>query len=71
MKAYTCTLIVKTMLKQTVGYMGKEMRVAVVHLHFQVGNKNKGFRNNHEEFWPWLADKLREHNIHVLMGTLT
>ena len=68
MKAYTRTLLAKIMLKQSVGYMGKELRVVVVHFHFQVANKNKGFRRNNDEFWPWLADKLKQHNIQVLMG---
>ena len=48
--------------------MGNELRVAVVHFHFQVANKNKGFRRNNDEFWPWLAYKLKQHNIQVLMG---
>ena len=38
MKAYTRILLAKIMLKHNVGYMGKEMRVALVHCHFQVAN---------------------------------
>ena len=38
-KAYTRTLIGKIALKIPVGYMGKEIRVAVCHLHFQACNK--------------------------------
>ena len=57
MKAYTRTLMAKIRLKQNVGDMGKEMRVAVVHFHNQVANKSKGFRRSNDEFWPWLADK--------------
>ena len=68
MKAYTRTLMAKIMLKQNVGYMGKEIRVAVCHLHHQVANKSKGFRRQNDAFWPWLANKLKEHNIQVLMG---
>ena len=41
MKAYTRTLMAKIMLKQNVGYMGKELRVAVVHLHYLVANKTR------------------------------
>ena len=41
MKAYTRTLMGKIMLKQKVGFMGKELRVAVVHLHFLVANKTR------------------------------
>ena len=68
MRAYTRTLMAKIALKHQVGYMGKEMRVAVCHLHFQVANKNKKFRKNNDEFWPWLASKLKEHKVQVLMG---
>ena len=42
MKAYARTLMAKIMLKQNVGYMGKESRVVVVRLHFQVANKKQG-----------------------------
>ena len=70
MKAYTRTLMGKIMLQQNVGYMGKELRVANVHLHFQVANKNKGFRRNNDVFWPWLVDKLKQRNIQVIMGAL-
>ena len=48
--------------------MGKEIRVAVCHLHQQVANKNKGFRQANDVYWPFLADKLREHHVQVLMG---
>ena len=41
MKAYTRTLMGKIMLKQKVGFMGKELRVVVVHLHFLVANKTR------------------------------
>ena len=50
MKAYTRTLMAKIVLKHHVGHMGKELRVAVVHFHFQVANKNKGFRRSSDVF---------------------
>ena len=62
MKAYTRTLMAKLMLKQHVGYMGKEMRVAVVHFHFQVANKNKGFRRSNEKV---LAMACRHNQAHM------
>ena len=49
MKAYTRTLIGKTALENQVVYMGKEIRVAVCHLHFQVGNKNPRFHRNNDD----------------------
>ena len=67
-KAYTRTLICKISLKNSVGYMGKEIRVAVCHLHQQVANKNTGFRQNNDSYKPFLADRLREHHVQVLMG---
>ena len=44
MRAYIRTLIAKITLKNHVGYVGNELRVAVCHLHFMVANKNKGLR---------------------------
>ena len=51
-EGYARTLTGKIMLKQNVGYMGKELQVAVVHLHFLVANKNKGFGRNNDNLWP-------------------
>ena len=42
--------------------------MAVCHLHQQVSNKNTGFRQNNDCYWPFLADRLREHHVQVLMG---
>ena len=64
MRAYTRTLIAKISLKNQVGYVGKELRVAVCHLHFAVANKNKGFRRQNDLFWPWLATELKQHAVH-------
>ena len=44
MRAYIRTLIAKISLKNHVGYLGSELRVAVCHLHFATANKNKGLR---------------------------
>ena len=68
MKAYTGTLMAKITLKQHVGHMGKELREAVVHFHNQVANTNRGFCRHNDKFWPWSADKLKQHEIQVLMG---
>ena len=68
LKAYTRTLVAKITMKGNIGYIGRELRVAVCHLHFLVANKNKGFRPQHDAFWLWLADELKQHSVHVLMG---
>ena len=38
-----------------------------MHLHFQVANKNPGFRRK-KNLWPWLADMIKQYGVHVLMG---
>ena len=68
MRAYIRLLIVKIMLKNHVGHMGNEVRVAVCHLHHMTGKKRAGFRRMHDAFWKYLADKCRRYGVHVLMG---
>ena len=68
MKAYTRLLVAKVFLKTNVGGIGRELRVAVCHLHFQVANNNKGFKTKHKEFWPLLAKEMKYHEVQVLMG---
>ena len=68
LKAYTRTLVAKITMKGNIGYIGRELRVAVCHLHFLVANYKKGFKKQHVDFWPWLADELKQHQVHVLMG---
>ena len=68
LKAYTRTLVAKITMKGNIGYIGRELRVAVCHLHFLVANYKKGFKKQHIDFWPWLADELKQHQVHVLMG---
>jgi len=67
-QAYTRTLVAKITMKGNIGYIGRELRVAVCHFHHLVANNKKGFRKKHLEFWPWLADELKQHQVHVLMG---
>ena len=68
MRAYTRTLTGQINMKTNIGYIGKELRVAVCHLHFQVGNNNKGFKKQHDKFWEWLANHLSHFAVHVLIG---
>ena len=42
--AYSRVLIAKITCHKPVGYMGREINVAVVHLHNKVANKDKGFK---------------------------
>ena len=68
MRAYTRTLTGQINMKTNIGYIGKALRVAVCHLHFQVGNNNRGFKKQHNEFWGWLANHLNHYAVHVLIG---
>ena len=68
MRAYTRLLVARVTLKSNVGGLGKELRVAVCHLHFQVANNNKGFKKQHNSFWPILAQQMTFYDVHVLMG---
>ena len=51
-----------------VGFFGKRMVVAVVHLHHKVANHDKGFRKNQKDFWPKLFGLVQTFGIDVLMG---
>ena len=68
MRAYTRTLTGQINMKTNIGYIGKALRVAVCHLHFQVGNNNRGFKKQHDKFWEWLAKHLKDFAVHVLIG---
>ena len=63
-------LIGKIELHNNVGYIGKTLRVVVVHLHRNVAKKEYGFARQREEYWEHLAQVLREHEVHVLTGDL-
>ena len=67
-RAYTRTLIANVKLRFNVGYFGKELRVAVCHLHYKVANKIPGFCRNNDKFWRRLADQMKQYHVHILMG---
>ena len=67
-RAYSRTLIGQINLKNNVGFMGKEIRVAVCHLHIMVANKDAGFRRQNDQYWPFLAAQINKFNVQVLMG---
>ena len=64
--AYTRVLVARVVLDNPVACIGREHNVMVVHLHHHLAN-NK-WPNKLNAFWPWLAEKLREHDVKVLMG---
>ena len=67
-KAYSRLLVASIRLHNNVGYIGKDLRVAVCHLHHHVANKVSGFRQENDKYWPRLADYMHKHRVHVLMG---
>ena len=48
--AYTRTRIANISLKHHVGYVGKDLQVAVCHWRFAVANTSKGFRRQNDDF---------------------
>ena len=46
--AYSRLLIAKITCHKSVGYMGRDLNVAVVHLHNKVGNREKHFRRSNQ-----------------------
>ena len=47
--AYSRSMVVNVSMDQSVGFLGKEIRVMIVHLHRHVANNVKGFRKNCKE----------------------
>ena len=66
--AWSWLLIGEIVLHKPVGTLGLTQRVAVVHMHNMVANKDKGFSNAHASFWPWIAEKIRSCGVDVLIG---
>ena len=64
--AYTRVLVAKVSLDHSVAFIGHEHNVMVVHLHHHLAN-NK-WPQRLRDFWPWLTNKLRQHDVKVLMG---
>ena len=66
--AYSRTLVCQADLELNVGFFGRKMVIAVVHLHNKVANHDTGFRKEQHAFWPRLKQTLLEWNVDVLMG---
>ena len=67
-RAYSRFLVCRLTLLRNVGFFGKQMVVAVIHMHNRVANNDKGFRKNQTTFWPGLRNMIADHKIDVLMG---
>ena len=66
--AYSRTLVCRVNLHQNVGFFGREIVCAVVHLHNKVANNDKGFRQQQRAYWAQLHRVLVDHKVDVLMG---
>ena len=60
-------MIAKVTLPSSVGFIGKEHNVMVVHMHNELANLVHGPKKL-EEFWEWLSEKIQRYNVQVLMG---
>ena len=65
-EAYSRCLIARVHLDINVGFLGKTHVVMVVHMHNVLAN-NK-WPKKLQEFWDWLALKVTQHGVRVLMG---
>ena len=60
------SMIAKVTLPSSVGFLGKEHNVMVVHMHNDLAN-NK-WPQKLISFWEWLWDKIQRFSVQVLMG---
>ena len=60
-------MIAKVTLPSSVGFIGKEHNVMVVHMHNELANLVHGPKKL-EEFWEWLSERIQRYNVQVLMG---
>jgi len=60
-------MIAKVTLPSSVGFIGKEHNVMVVHMHNDLANLVHGVKKL-EECWCWLSEKIQEFKVQVLMG---
>ena len=59
--------IAKVTLPSSVGFLGKEHNVMVVHMHNDLANNVLGAQKLFS-FWGWLWDKIKTYRVQVLMG---
>ena len=68
--AHSRLLIGRVQLRRPVGFLGATIEVAVVHFHNLSAKKHKGLKNAHESYWPYLAEKLSQNNVKILMADM-
>lgn len=66
-KAFTRAMIVEVT-HPNVGFIGTSHVVMVVHLHCTVARNMKGKKENKNQFIHWMREKVKEHNVKVIMG---
>ena len=59
-------MIAKVTLPSSVGFIGKEHNVMVVHMHNELANDR--WPRQLLEFWSWLTLKINDFKVQVLMG---
>ena len=64
---YTRSMIARVTLPQSVGFLGKEHNVMVVHMHNDLANNVLG-KQKLDLFWEWLLEKIKAYEVKVLMG---
>ena len=60
-------MIAKVTLPSSVGFIGKEHNVMVVHMHNELANLVHGPKKL-DEFWDWLSERTQRYKVQVLMG---
>ena len=65
--AYSRSMVVKVVLDQSVGFLGKEHHVMVLHMRNHLANGRFGVQKL-TQFWEWLWQKVRHFRVQVMMG---
>ena len=65
-KSYSRCLIAEVTMDNVIGFLGQTHSVMAMHLHHHMANNH--WPAKLKEFWSWLAEKLREYNVKVMMG---
>ena len=60
-------MIARVTLPHSVGFLGKEHNVMVVHMHNDLADNVLG-PHKLNKYWDWLSDKIHEFEVQVLMG---
>ena len=65
--AYSRGMVVRVSMDQSVGFLGKEHNIMVVHMHNHLANHKLGAEKL-KAFWEWLWHKCSQLRVQVLMG---